>query len=87
MSTCVRIIARAIRLRVRRVGGQGVLPRRECADLVSGDGFLRQQGGRELGESFAVASEQVTSAGLGPGQERGDFLVDQPLGALGVAAG
>ena len=52
------------------------LGRRERAHLVSADGFLRQQGGRELSESLTVATEQLASAGFGPCQERGDFLVD-----------
>jgi hypothetical protein len=58
----------------------------EGADLVAGDGFLLQQGGGELGEGFPVAGEQFPGAGFRPGQQAGDFLVDQPLGVLGVAA-
>ena len=58
----------------------------EGADLVPGDGFLLQQGGGELGEGVPVAGEQVPGAGFGVGQEGGDFLVDQPLGVLGVTA-
>ena len=58
----------------------------EGPDLVPGDGFLLQQGGSELGEGLPVAGEQVPSAGFRLGQQRGDFLVDQPLGVLGVTA-
>jgi hypothetical protein len=58
----------------------------EGADLVAGDGFLLQQGGRELVEGFAVAGEQVAGAGFRLGQQGSDFLVDQPLGVLGVGA-
>ena len=61
-------------------------PRGEGADLVSGDGFLFQQGGGELGEGLPVAGEQVPSVGFRLGQQRGDFPVDQPLGVLGVTA-
>jgi hypothetical protein len=63
----------------RPAGGDG-------ADLVAGDGFLFEQGGGELVEGLAVAGEQVAGAGFGLGQQGGDFLVDQPLGVLGVAA-
>ena len=44
------------------------------------------QGGGELGEGVPVAGEQVAGAGFGLGQQGGDFLVEQPLGVLGVAA-
>ena len=33
-----------------------------------------------------MAGEQVLGAGFGLGQQGADFLVDQPLGALGVTA-
>ena len=33
-----------------------------------------------------MAGEQVPGAGFGAGQQGGDFLVDEPLGVLGVAA-
>ena len=58
------------------------------ADVSGGHsaGFLFQQGGGELGEGVAVAGEQVAGAGFGVGQQGGDFLVDEPLGVLGVAA-
>ena len=54
--------------------------------MVPGDGFLLQQGHDELGEGLPVAGEQVARPGFGLGQQGGDFLVDQPLGVLGVAA-
>src|SRR6202451_3796101 len=59
----------------------------EGADLVPGDGFLLQQSGGELVESLPVAGEQGPGAGFRLGQQGGDFLVDQPLGVLGVTAG
>src|ERR1700747_2773137 len=68
----------------RQGGGDGGVS--EGADLVARDGFVFEEGGAELGERFAVAGEQIAGAGFGFGQEGGDFLVDQPLGALGVAA-
>jgi hypothetical protein len=52
--------------------------------VVAGDGFLFQQGGGDLGEGLPVAGEQVPGAGFGLGQQGGDFLIDQPLGVLGV---
>ena len=58
----------------------------EGADLVAGDGFVFQQGGGEPVEGVAVAGEQVPGPGFGAGEQGGDFLVDQPLGALGIAA-
>ena len=67
-----------------RLGGAGCLG--EGPDLVPGDGFLLQQGGGELGEGLPVAGEQVPGAGFRLGQQGGDFLVDQPLGVLGVGA-
>ena len=69
---------------VRRRGRAGRLG--DGPDLVPGDGFLLQQGGGELGEGLPVAGEQVPGAGFRLGQQGGDFLVDQPLGVLGVAA-
>jgi hypothetical protein len=71
-------------LAIRRRCGAGRLG--EGADLVAGDGFLFQQGGRQPVEGLPVAGEQVPGAGFGPGQDGGDFLVDQPLGVLGVTA-
>ena len=68
-----------------RQGGGGGRPG-DGADLVAGDGFLFQQGGGEPVEGVAVGGEQVPGAGFGVGQEGGDFLVDEPLGVLGVAA-
>ena len=65
-------------------GGAGCLD--EGADLVAGDGFLLQQGGGELVEGFLVTGEQVPGPGFRLGQDGGDFLVDEPLGVLGVAA-
>ncbi len=56
----------------------------EGADLVAGDGLLLQQCCRELGQSLLVAGQQVPGAGLGPGQQCGDLLVEQPLGVLAV---
>src|SRR5487761_1649972 len=66
------------------VGGGGCLE--EGAYLVAGDGFLFEQGGGELVECVVVAGEQVGGAGFGLGEQGGDFLVEQPLGVLGVAA-
>src|SRR5580693_9869538 len=71
-------------LAMRERDGAGRLD--EGADLVAGDGFVFQQGGGEPVEGFAVTGEQVAGPGFGLGQEGGDFLVDQPLGVLGVAA-
>src|SRR5712691_6982124 len=69
---------------VRQRGGEGRLS--EGPDLVTGDGFVLQQGGGELDEGLPVAGEQVPGAGFRLGQQGGDFLVDQPLGVLGVGA-
>ena len=69
---------------VRQGGGASRLS--QGPDLVAGDGFLLQQGGGELGEGLPVAGEQVPGPGFGLGQQGGDFLVDQPLGVLGVTA-
>ena len=55
-------------------------------NLVPRDGFLLQQGRGELSEGLPVAGEQVPGPAFRPGQQRGDFLVDQPLGVLGVPA-
>src|ERR1700761_2041750 len=56
------------------------------ADLVAGNSFLFQQGGGELPEGFLVTGEQVPRTGFRRAQDGGDFLVDQPLGVLGVTA-
>ena len=69
---------------VIRLGGAGCLG--EGPDVVPGDGFLLEQGGGEPGEGLPVAGEQVPGAGFRLGQQGGDFLVDQPLGVLGVGA-
>ena len=69
---------------IRRGGSAGRLG--DGPDLVPGDGFPLQQGSGELGEGLPVASEQVPGAGFRLGQQGGDFLVDQPLGVLGVTA-
>ena len=37
-------------------------------------------------QGLPVAGEQVPGAGFRRGQQGGDFLVDQPLGVLGVTA-
>ena len=70
--------------RRRQEGGRAGLG--EGADLVAGDGFLLEQGGGELVEGLSVLGEQVAGSGFRPGQQGGDFLVDEPLGVLGVAA-
>jgi hypothetical protein len=44
-----------------------------------------QQGGRELVERVKVRGKQFPRAGFGLDEQRGDFPVDQPLSALGVA--
>jgi hypothetical protein len=48
----------------------------EGTDLVTGDGFLFQQGSGELGERLPVAGEQLPGAGFRLDQQVGDFLVD-----------
>src|SRR5712691_7318014 len=54
--------------------------------LVAGEGFLLEQGSGELGKGSFVAGEQFPGTGFCPGEQGGDFLVDQPLCVLGVAA-
>ena len=58
----------------------------QSADLVAGDGFLFEQRAGEQVERLDVPGEQLTRAGFRGGQQVGNFLVQQPLGLLGVAA-
>jgi hypothetical protein len=72
----------------RRAGPQrsGAGSLGEGADLIAANGFLLEQRIGELGEGLSVLGEQVAGPGFRAGQQVGDFLVDEPLGVLGVAA-
>ena len=48
--------------------------------------YLPRSRGGELVEGLSVLGEQVARSGFRAGQQVGDFLVDEPLSVLGVAA-